>query len=85
MVQQDQQQLGSVGTGSIPGPAKWIWRCHSCCLVQDSSSDLIPGPGVPFATGWPKEKKKEEEERREEEETTRVFVKDYTSLQTFKN
>ena len=30
-------------TGSIPGPALWI----QCCC----SSDLIPGPGTPYAKG----------------------------------
>ena len=31
--------------------------CHTCGLGRDCSSDLIPGPGAPYATGWPQMKK----------------------------
>ena len=37
-----------------------IWCCHSCSLVCYCGSDLIPGPGVPYKTGWPKKKKNDE-------------------------
>ena len=46
--------------GLIPGPVQCVkdpvlphlWLSHSC------ASDLIPGPGTPYAEGWPKKKKK---------------------------
>ena len=34
-----------------------IQHCHSRSLAQDWGSDLIPGPGTPYATVWPKMKK----------------------------
>ena len=34
-----------------------IWHCHSCCLGLDCGSNLIPGPGVPYAAGGQKLKK----------------------------
>ena len=46
-------------TSSIPGPAEWdqvllqLWYRSQMCW------DLLPGPGTPYATGWPtKEKEK---------------------------
>lgn len=36
-----------------------IWRCCSCVIGhRHGSSDLIPGPGMPYASGRPKKKKK---------------------------
>ena len=57
MVQQDLRYLGITGT-QVGSPA-WnsglrIRHCHSCSLGQNCSSDLIPGPGIPFAVGQPK-------------------------------
>ena len=70
MVQQDRQHLGSAGVQVQP-PA-WhsglrIHCCHSCTLGCDYGLDLFPGPGTPYATGWPKmkERKREREERKE--------------------
>ena len=34
-----------------------IQHCHSCSVGGNSGSDLIPGPGTPYATRWPKKKK----------------------------
>ena len=50
--------------GSIPGLAQWVkdLTCCSCSLGHNCSSDLIPGPGTPYASGQPK--KKEEKKRR---------------------
>ena len=57
VVQRDWQHLGSAGM-QVRSLA-WhsglrIWRCHSCGLGCDCSSDLIPGLGTPHATSWPK-------------------------------
>ena len=45
-------------SGSIPGPTRLgglkIWPCCSCRLGHNSSSDLISGPGTPYAAGQPK-------------------------------
>ena len=36
-----------------------IWRCRSCVIGhRHGSSDLIPGPGMPYASGRPKKKKR---------------------------
>ena len=29
-----------------------IWHCHSCSLGQNCGSNLIPGPGTPYASWW---------------------------------
>ena len=61
VAKQDWQHLGRAGM--------WVWfpaqdsglkdrGCRSCSSGQDCSSDLIPGPGAPRATGQPKIKKK---------------------------
>jgi len=47
-------------SGLIPGLAEWVKGSMlpqggidcKCC------SDLIPGPGTPYAVGWPKKEKK---------------------------
>ena len=61
MAQRDQQHLGSTGT-LVRSPARHsglrIQCCHSCVLVHDCGLDLIPGPGSPYAMGWPKKEKK---------------------------
>ena len=46
--------------GSIPSPAQWVKGscCHSCGVSRNCGSDLIPGPGTPYAGGRPKKKKK---------------------------
>ena len=54
------EDLGSAGT-QVQSPA-WdsglrIWHCCSCGLGRSYSLDLIPGPGIPYAAGGPKEKK----------------------------
>ena len=51
-------------TGSIPGQAQWVKGsgiCCSCGVGHNCGSDLIPGPGTPYA--MEKEKKKEEEKK----------------------
>ena len=57
-MQWDQQHLGSAG-GRFdpgPGPAQWVKdpALPHCDLGLDYSSDLISGPGTPYAAGWPK-------------------------------
>ena len=59
MVQQDWRHLGSAGIQ----PLAWsgglgIQDCPSCSLGPNCGLDLIPGLGVPHATGQPKKKKK---------------------------
>ena len=46
-------------TGLIPSPAQWLRTSTAtgCCVGCSCSSDMIPGPGTPYATGWPKKKK----------------------------
>ena len=34
------------------------YSCCSCSVGCNHSSDLIPGPGTPYAMVWPKKKKK---------------------------
>ena len=63
MAQWDWWHLGSAGT-QVRSPA-WhgglrIWYCCSCGLGLNCSSDLILGPGTPYAAGQPKNKKQEE-------------------------
>ena len=41
--------------GLIPSLAQWIQCC--CSLVCGCSSDVIPGLGIPYASGWPKQNK----------------------------
>ena len=41
-----------------------IWSCHSCSLGDKRGSDLIPGLGMPCASGQPKKKKEEEKEKK---------------------
>jgi len=58
VVQQDKQRLGSVGMqvqslGWHSGLR--IWHCCSCGLGRICGLDLIPGLGIPYATGqWKK-------------------------------
>ena len=52
VVKRDRWHLGSTGS-QVHSPA---W--HSCGLGHDCGLDLIPGPGTPYAEGWPKMKKK---------------------------
>ena len=54
MAQLDWQHLCS--TGMQVRSLAWhsglrIRRCHICGLVYNSGSDLIPGPGTPYAMG----------------------------------
>ena len=66
-MQQDWQCLGRAG----------IWVCspalhsglriqcyHSCGLVQGCSLDLIPGPGVPYATRQQKQQQQQQQQKR---------------------
>ena len=61
VTQQDQWCLESPGT-QVLSLARHrglrIQRCHSFSLGHNCSSDLILGPGIPYAAGWPKKKKK---------------------------
>ena len=61
MLQWDWWHLGSAGTQVRP-PA---WRnglriqpCRSCGLGHNYGSDLISGPGTPYALEWPRKEKK---------------------------
>ena len=38
-----------------------IWHCHNCGVDYNCSSDLIPGPGTPYAMGQLKKKEKKNE------------------------
>ena len=40
-----------------------IWHCCSCGVSHNFCSDLIPGPGTPYATGQPKKKKKKKKKK----------------------
>ena len=57
---------GIGGVSAVPGcrfdprpstVGKKIRHCCSCSIGHNCSSDLIPGPGTPYAVGWPKKKK----------------------------
>lgn len=69
MAQQDQQQhLGNAGT-QFPSPV-WhsglrILHCYSCSLGLDCGLDLIPDPGAPYASGWPKKGKRKKKKKME--------------------
>ena len=54
-------------TGSIPDMAQWVKDpvCPGCGLGHNCVSDLIPGPGTPYAAGWPKKKKRKKTQCRE--------------------
>ena len=54
MAQQDQGHLA----GLIPSPAQWV---KGSSVGHNCSSDLIPGPGTPYAMGWPNMGGKKEE------------------------
>ena len=51
--------------GSIPGSVLWVkdlalpqlWQGHNCGLA------LIPGPGTPYASGWPEKGKKKKKKK----------------------
>ena len=68
MAQWDQWCLGSpemqVRYPALHSGLK-IWHCCSCSLGGDCGSDLIPGSGAPYATGWPEMGKKKKIPRRE--------------------
>ena len=61
VAQEDLQPVGSAGP-QVPALARHsglrIWRCCGCGLSSglghSCGSDLIPGPGTPYATGQPK-------------------------------
>ena len=64
-VAQDQQCLGRAGT-QVQSLVQ-----HSGLRIQHwcgcgYGSDLIPGPGTPYAVGWPKKKKERKTERQTE-------------------
>ena len=48
--------------GSIPGPAQWVKGSHVAAATagidRTCGLDLIPDPGTPYASGWPKKNKK---------------------------
>ena len=60
-MQWDQWHLGSVGMQDR-SPAEHsrlkLLCFHSCSLGHSFSSELIPGLGIPYAVGRPKEKNK---------------------------
>ena len=45
--------------GLMPGQARWVkdLTLLSCTVGHNCASDLIPGLGTPYASGWPKKKK----------------------------
>ena len=52
---------GSSRCGTIGSVVSWeLLGCgfHGCSLGHNHGSDLIPGPGAPYAEGWPKMTKK---------------------------
>ena len=49
--------------GLIPCPAQWIWHQGVGC---NYGSDLIPGPGTPYAARQKKRKERREERRKSE-------------------
>ena len=61
MAQQDQWCFCSAGT-QVQSLARHsglrIWHCHGCSVDSNCSLELIPGPGTPYALGWPKKEKK---------------------------
>ena len=60
MAQRDRQHLGSpeAQVGYLAQHSGlWIRHCCSCGY----GSDLIPGPGTPYAMGWPKKRKRKSE------------------------
>ena len=59
MVQWDQQHLGVLGQRFDSQPRHSglrIQHCSSCDLGHNCGSDLIPGLGIPYASGRPKVK-----------------------------
>ena len=50
--------------GSLAGHSGLKIRWSSCSLYHICCSDLIPGPGTPYARGQPKIKKKKKKERK---------------------
>ena len=66
VAQWDQWCLGSTGMQvQFPGQHSGlrIWHCHSCSLGHNCGSDLIPGQGIPHATGQSKKKKKRKQKK----------------------
>ena len=58
-------------TGSVaavqslaPYSGLMMWCCHSCSVGYNCDLDLIPGPGTPYAVGWPKEKREKKKKKR---------------------
>ena len=41
-----------------------IWHCPSFSLGCNGGSDLIPGPGTPYAEGQPKKKKRKKKRKK---------------------
>ena len=39
--------------GSIPGPTQWVKGSYTAIAVSELQ---IPGPGTPYALGWPKKR-----------------------------
>ena len=62
MAQQDQQRVCNAGIQAqslARHSGLRIPYCHSRGIDCNCVSDLIPGPGTLYATGWPKKKKNE--------------------------
>ena len=56
MAQWDWWHLGSTGL-QVRSPARHSGLRIRCCrLGCNYGLDMIPGPGIPYATGWPKMK-----------------------------
>ena len=69
VVQWNSWHLGTTGTQvwSLVGHRGLkIQLCHSYSLGHGWGPDLIPGPGTPYATGWPEKKRKEKKRKRKE-------------------
>ena len=74
VAQQDGLCLCSAGTrvqSSARHSGLRIQHCHSCSLGCNCSSDLIPCPGTPHASGQPKKKK---EKKKPQSFSTKLLV-----------
>ena len=63
VAQGDGQCLWNSGM-QVKSPAQhsrlWFRCCYNCSTGQHCGSNLIPGPGTPYAVVWPKKKKEKE-------------------------
>ena len=60
------------GAGSIPSLARWVEDLAMPGCGLTCGSDLIPGPGIPYASGQPK--KKEKKKKKAHHLTEQIFI-----------